>query len=81
MIKLTLTIDGMSCGMCEAHICDTIRHNFDVKKVKASFQTGKAEIIAKNDIPDNLIRDAIGKTGYILMDVEREPYEKKGLFH
>ena len=25
MVKTTLQIDGMMCGMCEAHICDTIR--------------------------------------------------------
>ena len=24
MIKTTVKIGGMSCGMCEAHICDTI---------------------------------------------------------
>ena len=23
MIKTTMKIDGMMCGMCEAHICDT----------------------------------------------------------
>ena len=37
MKKITVKIDGMMCGMCEAHICDTIRRAFpDAKKVKAS---------------------------------------------
>jgi len=26
MIKTVLKIDGMMCGMCEAHICDAIRN-------------------------------------------------------
>ncbi len=24
MIKTTVKIEGMSCGMCAAHICDTV---------------------------------------------------------
>ena len=28
MIKTTLKIDGMMCGMCESHINDTIRNSF-----------------------------------------------------
>ena len=32
MIKTTLKIDGMMCGMCEAHMNDVIRKNFKVKK-------------------------------------------------
>ena len=37
MNKVTVKIEGMMCGMCEAHICDTKRRAFpDAKKVKAS---------------------------------------------
>ena len=28
MEKVTVKIDGMMCGMCEAHICDAIRKAF-----------------------------------------------------
>ncbi|MFR9127183.1 hypothetical protein M5E89_01180 [Acidaminococcus intestini] len=28
MVKNIIHIEGMSCGMCEAHIADTIRHAF-----------------------------------------------------
>ncbi len=80
MVKITLVIDGMSCGMCEAHVCDTIRRNFSVKKVKASFVKATAEIIAKNDIPDNMLEKAMEPTGYKVLQIYREPYEKKGLF-
>ena len=34
MIKTTLKIDGMMCGMCESHVNDAIRKAFPaVKKV------------------------------------------------
>lgn len=32
MIKTTLRIGGMMCGMCEAHVNDAIRARFNVKK-------------------------------------------------
>ena len=36
MIKLTVGIEGMACGMCEAHINETVRNTFQVKKVTSS---------------------------------------------
>ena len=36
MTKITLKIDGMMCGMCESHVNDVIRKNFNVKKVNSS---------------------------------------------
>lgn len=39
MIKTTLKIDGMMCGMCESHMNDVIRKNFKVKKSDI-FRTG-----------------------------------------
>ena len=37
MIKTTLKIDGMMCGMCESHVNDAIRKAFPaVKKVTSS---------------------------------------------
>jgi len=32
MMKITLKIDGMMCGMCESHVNDTLRKAFPVKK-------------------------------------------------
>ena len=42
MIRTTLKIDGMMCGMCEAHVCDAIRKAVpEAKKVTAN--RGKKE--------------------------------------
>ena len=41
MIKTTLKIDGMMCGMCESHMNDVIRKNFKVKKVTSSARDGE----------------------------------------
>ena len=36
MTQITLHIDGMMCGMCEAHVNDAVRKAIPVKKVKSS---------------------------------------------
>ena len=36
MFETTVKIDGMMCGMCEAHVNDAIRSKLNVKKVTSS---------------------------------------------
>ncbi len=80
-LKTTLTIDGMMCGMCEAHICDIIRKTVpDAKKVAASHQKGEASFLTENAVDENGLRAAIAATGYACTLVTTVPYEKKGLF-
>lgn len=83
MVKMTLKIDGMACGMCESHINDVIRQKFAVKKVSSSHTKGETEIIAETTLDEDALRKAIGDTGYTVVAVETAPYEKKGfsLFH
>lgn len=80
MVKMILQIEGMSCGMCESHINDTVRRIFTVKKVSSSHKKGQTEIIAENSLDEELLRKSIGETGYTVLSVQTEPYEKKGLF-
>ena len=81
MIQTTVRIDGMMCGMCEAHICDTIRKAFPgAKKVSASHGKGRASFLSENKAPEAQLKAAIDATGYTCLSVETVPYEKKGLF-
>lgn len=81
MVKMTVGIDGMSCGMCETHINDAIRRQFVVKKVSSSHSKGQTEIIAQNPLNEESLRKAISETGYKVLSVKVEPYVKRGLFH
>lgn len=78
MVKTTLRIDGMMCGMCEAHINDVIRQNFKVKKVSSSHTKGTAEIISESELDGEKLKKAIKDTGYDLVSCDVKPYEKKG---
>ena len=78
MTKTIVKIEGMMCGMCEAHVNDAIRKVFDVKKVTSSHSKGETEIISQEPIDTDKIKAVIDETGYKFISVESEPYEKKG---
>ena len=80
MVKIMIKIKGMSCGMCESHINDTVRRQFVVKKVSSSHSKGQTEIIAENTLDEEALWKAIDETGYTVVSIETEPYVKKGLF-
>ena len=81
MYKITVKIDGMMCGMCEAHICDTIRRAFpDAKKVSASRKRSEATFINADAVDEEILKKTIGDTGYVYVSATAEPYKKRGLF-
>ncbi len=80
MWKITMQMDGMRCGMCEAHVNDAIRGAFSVKKVTSSHSKGQTVILTEQDIDEQQLREKIEKTGYRLISVSKAPYEKKGIF-
>ena len=81
MVKTVLKIDGMMCGMCEAHMNDLIRKNFKVKKVTSSAKDGETVIISDAEMDIPWAKKQIKDIGYEMVDYTSEPYEKKGLFH
>ena len=81
MEKITVKIDGMMCGMCEAHIQDAIRTAFpSAKKVKASRAHGEATFLSEAGLDEAKLKKAIEDTGYTFVSVSSEPYKKRGLF-
>ncbi|MCR5262629.1 MAG: heavy-metal-associated domain-containing protein [Clostridiales bacterium] len=81
MDKVTVKIEGMMCGMCEAHICDTIRRTFpDAKKVSASRKSGEAVFLSEKSIDEETLRKAVADTGYTFVSVSSEEYKKRGFF-
>ena len=80
MIRTCIGVDGMMCGMCETHIAEAIRKNFQVKKVTASRKQKEAVILSEEPIDEEKLREVIAGTGYTPGEVTSAPYEKKGLF-
>ena len=80
MITTTLKIDGMMCGMCESHMNDVIRQNFQIKKVSSSFKKGVTTVVSEESLDKDSLEKAIADTGYRLIEVTEEEYKKRGLF-
>lgn len=80
MFKITLGIEGMACGMCEAHINEAVRNAFKVKKVTSSRAKKQTIIISPQELPEQDLKDTIKNAGYEVVSISSEPYEKKGLF-
>ncbi len=79
MYKTTLTINGMACSMCEAHINETVRKAVPgVKKVTSSHKKNRTEILSE-EIPDeDTLCAAIAATGYDMTAFHTEEYVQKG---
>ena len=66
--------------MCESHINDVIRENFKVKKVTSSRRKNEVTILSQDPLDEKALRRAVAATGYKVLSVSSEPYEKRGLF-
>jgi copper chaperone CopZ len=80
MYKTIAKVDGMRCGMCESHVNDVVRRNFDVKKVNASHAKGEVVIVSEQPVDEQKLRFVVGEQGYAVGTVTSEEYKQKGLF-
>lgn len=69
MVKITVGIDGMACGMCEAHINEAVRNAFPVKKVTSSHTKKETVILAEQEIPEPELRKLVAEAGYEVMSI------------
>ena len=81
MMKTTLKIEGMMCGMCEAHICDTIRKTIPSAKKVAAYRAKKtATFLTDEAVDTEHLKTAINATGYTCVSAVSVAYEKRGWF-
>ena len=80
MYQTTVGVDGMMCGMCEAHVNDAVRKAFPVKKVTSSHSKGQTVILSEQALDEQAVRDAIGATGYTVTSSACAPHDNNGSF-
>ena len=68
MYQTTVGVDGMMCGMCEAHVNDAVHGR------------GQTVILSEQALDEQAVRSAINATGYTVTSFQCVPHEKKGLF-
>ena len=76
-----MTVEGMMCGMCEAHVADALRKVPGVEKASASRAKKEARVWCGPEVSDEALLKAVADTGYDASNVREETEEpKKGLF-
>ena len=78
MIRTIVRIDGMMCGMCEAHINEAIRAAFPVKKVSSSHTKGETVILSEVPPDVERLKQTINATGYTFVSASEDTAERKG---
>lgn len=82
MIKTTVKVDGMMCGMCESHVNDAVRKVFQVDKVTSSHSKGETVIISEKPVDEAKLKTAISATGYEeKVSVQNLMKKRKVCFH
>lgn len=67
--ELTYSIQGMTCAGCEAHIESEVNKLDGIIKVKANHEKSNAVVkFDKTKVTNKEIEDAIGKTGYKIIE-------------
>ena len=77
MIRTTVQVSGMRCGMCEAHVNDAVRAAFRVKKVTSSRKTGQTVILSETPLNPEKLWQTINATGYIVLSAAEEEVKPK----
>lgn len=69
-ITKTIFINGMSCGHCSKRVEDALKSVNGVKSVKVSLEDKKADIILKNDIDNDVLKNAVEDVGFEVVNVQ-----------
>lgn len=64
----TIKIGGMSCGKCAARIENAFSRR-DGIHAKADYKSGRAEVYAKQPIPEPVLRTTVVELGYSVEEV------------
>ena len=69
-MTVTLKIEGMMCGHCEAHVRQALERLEGVTAVEVSHTTGTARVMLSREVPAQELRQAVEAQGYTVTAVE-----------
>ena len=63
-ITKTIFIEGMSCGGCAKRVEEALKSVKGVKSVSVSLEEKKAEVVLKNDISNEVLKEIVETLGF-----------------
>ena len=67
--KRTMTIEGMMCGHCEAHVKEALEAIEGVKSAEASHTAGTAVLTLTQDVDNEKLKAAVEQEGYTVKGI------------
>ena len=72
MVKVTVNVEGMMCGHCEAHVNEAIKKAFGVEDVVSSHENNTTVFTAPEKVDEDKIRQTIKDAGYEVTGITQE---------
>ncbi|WP_300356974.1 heavy metal-associated domain-containing protein [Fusobacterium sp.] len=69
-MKKVLTIEGMMCGHCTAHVEKALKEIDGVSEVVVSLENKSAEVTLSKDISDEVFKNIISEEGYEVTSIK-----------
>lgn len=66
----TIEIEGMSCGHCSKKVETALKDLKEVKSVNVSLENKKAEVVLKQEIENNILKNLIEELGYKVINIK-----------
>ena len=68
-IDLTMNIEGMMCGHCEAHVKKALEAIDGVQEATASHEAGTCDVILSHSLDVNILKSAVEEAGYKVVSI------------
>ena len=72
MVKVTVNVEGMMCGHCEAHVNEAIKKAFGAEDVVSSHENNTTVFTAPEKVDEDKIRQTIKDAGYEVTGITQE---------
>ena len=73
MVKITATVEGMKCPMCEKRVNNAVSKALVVESVVSDHEKNLTEIVAAEALDPEKVREVITAAGYPCTAVTSEP--------
>jgi len=78
-VKWILTIEGMTCQSCAAHLQSKLRKISGVAAVEVDYENGTAVVVAAPDVASTDLRTAVEAAGYSVSSADSASIKQGGL--
>ncbi len=69
-ITKIIEIEGMSCGHCSKKVETALSELKEVKSVNVSLEEKKAEVILKQEVDNDVLKNIIEELGYKVVNIK-----------